>query len=532
MILTNDFYPTPPELIEQMLNGQDIEGLIFLEPSAGKGDIIDYLKDHSAKDVLFCEINDQLKTICNTKGLFVGSDFLKLESERISHIDCIVMNPPFANAQRHILHAFNIAPAGCKIIALCNRETITNQYSEERKELNNIIKENGDWQDVGQAFKTAERKTGVSTAIVRLQKKGENYKSEFEGFFMEEEQENKGAEGIMEYNSVRDLVNRYVEAVKLFDKQIEDGIKMNYLIKSFYRGQLCFECTEDKQAKTRQEFKKDLQRDGWKHIFNKMNMEKYSTRGVKEDINKFIEEQTHIPFTMKNIYRMFEIVIGTAGQRMDKALLEVFDKLTEHHHENRYNIEGWKTNSHYLVNQKFILPSLCEINKYHKGNKIHVSYGRNFELIEDLMKALCYISGDDYNKFGDLQNYCRHDYKVITDKKIECFYNDLHFNGANARVKELQDKGIKAELLYIPIEYGKIFEWGYFRIKAFKKGTMHFEFKDADLWGQFNQRISKLKGYPLYEAKTTTKWQDTKTGRQQPKQTANPTQNILFNFSI
>ena len=55
---------------------------------------------------------------------------------------------------------------------------------------------------------------------------------------------------------------------------------------------------------------------------------------------------------MKNIYRMLEIVIGTQSQRMDKAMIEVFDKVTERYSENRYNLEGWKTNSHYLVNKK------------------------------------------------------------------------------------------------------------------------------------------------------------------------------------
>ena len=41
----NDFYPTSPEIIEKMLKGYNrfiYKGLI-LEPSAGKGNLIDYL---------------------------------------------------------------------------------------------------------------------------------------------------------------------------------------------------------------------------------------------------------------------------------------------------------------------------------------------------------------------------------------------------------------------------------------------------------------------------------------------------------
>lgn len=70
---------------------------------------------------------------------------------------------------------------------------------------------------------------------------------------------------------------------------------------------------------------------------------------------------------MRNIYRMLEIIVGTHAQRMDKALIEVFDKLTMHYHENRYNVEGWKTNSYYLVNKKFILEGVGENSWVNSG---------------------------------------------------------------------------------------------------------------------------------------------------------------------
>lgn len=39
-----DFYPTPVEVIEQMMMGEDIIGKTILEPSAGSGNIVDWLK--------------------------------------------------------------------------------------------------------------------------------------------------------------------------------------------------------------------------------------------------------------------------------------------------------------------------------------------------------------------------------------------------------------------------------------------------------------------------------------------------------
>lgn len=45
-----------------------------------------------------------------------------------------------------------------------------------------------------------------------------------------------------------------------------------------------------------------------------------------------------------------------------------------------------------------------------------------------------------------------------------------------------------------------------------KKGSMHFEWLDLDLWGKFNQRIAKIKGYPLFEAKEQTAYQKRNAG--------------------
>ena len=58
-----DFYPTPDEVIEKMLMNVDIIGKTVLEPSAGKGNIVDWLKDHGAKEVIACENDPTLLRI-------------------------------------------------------------------------------------------------------------------------------------------------------------------------------------------------------------------------------------------------------------------------------------------------------------------------------------------------------------------------------------------------------------------------------------------------------------------------------------
>lgn len=506
-----DFYPTPIHVIEQMIDGYDLNGKSVLEPSAGSGNIVNYALNIGA-NVIACEKHPDLYKIVATKCKMIAEDFLLVEVHQVSHIDYIIMNPPFSTDDKHILHAWNISPAGCKIISLCNSATIENTYSSNRKELSRIIKENGSAESLGDCFSEAERKTGVDVSLIKLQKPGASYDSEFEGFFTEDDRPEEQANGIMTYNVVRDVVNRYVEAIKLYDLQLELGIKMNQLTSG------CFFTKENIEAlnvpsnnkiRLRSDFKKGMQKAGWLYIFDKMNMKKYATEGLKADINKFVEQQQNIPFTMRNIYRMIDIVIGTQAQRMDKALVEVFDKLTKHYDENRYNVEGWKTNSHYLVNQKFIIPNVCwQDQRWYKGSKIQLQHSSSFLIIEDFLKALCYISGDRYDMHPSLYNTISYRYKVVSREGVTFHseYDEAKYGSASAAKESLYKKGIPCDIIDSQPVYGEWFNWAYFRVKCFKKGTMHFEFKDLDLWAKFNQHIARIKGYPLFEGvKKTSK---------------------------
>lgn len=473
-----DLYPTPKEVIYKMLQHYNVEGKIILEPSAGFGDIINVLIEEGAKEVLFCEKSEILQKTLN--GKFMCADFLELTSDKISHINAIIMNPPFSDGVKHILHAYEIAPKGATIISLVNSSNIKNDYTRDRKELKSIIESYGTVTDLETCFDTAERKTNVEVSMIVIKKPGENYESEFEGFFMDEEPETEGVNGIMQYDAIRDLVNRYVAAVKLFDEQLNVGVKMNSLLSGFYGEKLSFNCSEDGKVKLRADFKKDMQREGWKFIFDKLDLKKDVTQGTMEDLNKFINEQTQFPFTVKNIWQMLSIIVGTRGQTMDRALLEVFDRITLHHSENRHNVKGWKSNLHYLVGKKFILPNQVSPSKEYGVTSQTYSYLKSSyqSAITDMEKALCYITGENY-------------------KEIKTINASIHRN-----------------------IYGEYYSSHFFRFKAFKNGNMHFEWLSEELWGRFNQKIAELKGFPLFETKEQTAYQKRNAGKKtEPKQT-------------
>lgn len=207
-----DFYPTPEEVIAQMLTGHDVVGKIVLEPSAGSGNIVDYLQKNYAKEVIACEQNAKLRRIVESKCRVIADDFLEVRAQDISHINMIVMNPPFSDARKHILHAFEIAPGGCEIITLCNSSDILGGWSEtkDQTKLRELVGEYGYSEHLGNCFSTAERQTNVSVSCIHLykQKTGEQ---EFEDYMFsgQEDLDASGKqEGLVEYNVVRDVVAR------------------------------------------------------------------------------------------------------------------------------------------------------------------------------------------------------------------------------------------------------------------------------------------------------------------------------------
>lgn len=484
-IFNRDFYPTPDNVIEKMLQNSDIIDKVVLEPSAGKGNIVDYLQRNGAKEVIACEKVHDLQRILATKCEVISDDFLKVTAEQVSHIDMIVMNPPFSADEDHILHAYEIAPAGCEIIALCNSSTLSNSFSNKRERLRELIELHGSDEYFGDMFSDAERKTNVSVSCVRLFKDGEK-EHEFDGYFsMEEDDFEPIGYGIIRYNFVRDLVQRYADAVSMYDDVMEKNNKINELTATFSNYGIKFGAYKSSSSTpftkiNRDIFKKRLKKDAWNYLLDKMKMEKYLTSKVRESINEFIETQVNVPFTMKNIYRMVQMIVGTQAERMDKCLVEAFDLICSFSAENSTAGEKWKTNSDYMINKKFIVPYICDYETRWSSIYTYVktSCSGYAGKIEDIIKALCYLTGKNYDEQISLDAFCR-EFKPAWGAWLPMghykYFND----------------GRRPEYI-----------GGFFRIKGHKKGTMHFEFLDDKVWEMFNRKVAKIKGWQLPKQRT------------------------------
>lgn len=119
------FFPTPPALIERMVEVADLwPGMRCLEPSAGKGDIADALAKAIEAPSLPCstlciEEVHELAEICRLKGHDTHQgDFLSMPPR--PEFDRVLMNPPFernADAE-HVQAAWRWLKPGGRLVAI------------------------------------------------------------------------------------------------------------------------------------------------------------------------------------------------------------------------------------------------------------------------------------------------------------------------------------------------------------------------------------------------------------------------------
>lgn len=489
-----EFYPTPRHVLDMM--GIECHGKIVFEPHGGKGNIIDYCKEWGASEVLACEINDDLRAICERKATVIGSDFFKVKSDDISHVQLIVMNPPFSNAHRHIMHAWEVAPEGCEIIALCNWETINNCRGYGRTELVGVVENYGEAVNLGDCFLTAERKTGVEVGMVRMFKPKLSDDGSFDDFYLTDDNARPDDEGVISYNEIKAVINSYAAAVRCFER-VEDVAKelrayTNVTIlgekqpdgsykqhKLTFGDGISFNIRHNETVTTKQQFAREYQRKCWEFIFNRVGVTKYVTKGVMEDINQFIANRKNYPFTMRNIGKMLDIIIGTRSDIMNRAIVEAVDNFTRHTDENRYGVEGWKTNSGHLLNKKFIVGYIASVKW---GGGLEIDHFRpTFERITDLVKAICYLTGTKYETIP-------HVWMASVPKNPDGSYKKDPDRPFGERV--LNDNCF---------EPNKWYDWGFFEFKVYKKGTGHFRFKDENVWAILNRAYAKAKGQVLPE---------------------------------
>ncbi|NLG50401.1 MAG: class I SAM-dependent methyltransferase, partial [Chloroflexi bacterium] len=170
------YFPTPRVVVDKMVEKAGIEpGMSVLEPSAGKGNIADVVRETAPDaDLTTLEWQPRLSDILKLKGHKVADeqDFMQHQGQ----YDRIVMNPPFEQLQDvdHVRHAYDLLKPGGRVVAIMSEGPF---FRNDRKaaEFRAWLEQVGGTSEQLEAgsFYSSERPTGVNTRMVVIDKPGE-----------------------------------------------------------------------------------------------------------------------------------------------------------------------------------------------------------------------------------------------------------------------------------------------------------------------------------------------------------------------
>jgi len=171
------FFPTPPDLIERLIELADLrEDESILEPSAGKGDILDAIRkkfEGKELDLSAIEIYAPLREIIELKGYeLIAGDFLDYEVEKFNKI---IMNPPFENGQDidHVMHALSLLTKGGRVVAIMGEGVFFREFKKDRAFRELLAEKNAYTSErINEAFKMGFKSTGVAVRIVVINEDG------------------------------------------------------------------------------------------------------------------------------------------------------------------------------------------------------------------------------------------------------------------------------------------------------------------------------------------------------------------------
>lgn len=510
--INDEFFPTPKSLLDRIEADfgdawENLRGdLSILEPSAGRGDIVDWLKSkpteydrrlfrrqiHSnGADIDCIEIEPDLRAILKEKdGISViHDDFLTFETAK--RYDLIIMNPPFSNADRHLLKAINLQEQyGGMVVCILNAETIRNPFSNTRKVLaQQLEKYNASIKFYDSAFSTSdtERKTDADIAVVALKVPiPECYAQSFIFDRLDKAKAEKYAEPIVEDECneiVHDGLDYLDSYIKQFNEEIDAGIA---LIKEFnaYASvrKLRFgniDSEHEIEPLTLRVSGKEMDNKGlnryveavrlryWKMLFKNPKFVGKLTNKMQNELMSSIEEMRHYDFTMHNIFELMMQIRDSTLKGIEESLMNLFETFSSKYSyldeasANIHYYNGWRTNKAHKVNKKVIIPLRGVWSGWKYGRETHWSLSSYsaWSILRDLAKALDYIASPTYSAIDthqDIQN------------QIE-----LNFKSGNATNIETK----------------------YFILTFYKKGTCHIIFRDEELLEKFNLYIGKQKAW-------------------------------------
>ena len=470
-----NFYPTPKSLIEKMVEKiEENRELEILEPSAGKGDIIEFLENRKKsyyrklriKSIDCIEINDNLRAILKDKNFnLVDRDFLNFRTYK--NYDVIIMNPPFDMGVHHLLKAISlIEENGGQIICLLNAETLKNTCSNFRIDLMNKLEDyKAEIEFIQNAFSNAERETNVEIALININIPKKVKSNLFEN--IKESQTRKieelKADKITSIDFLQNLIEKYNFEVEYGVKILQDIEFFNTFVKESENQLRVSNSYNSYQNLEINEFVEKIRYKYWKILFDNENLYKLFTSELRQKFYNNLNKMKKFEFNIENINEVLLMLSNNMKSSLEEDILKLFDDFSHKYHyydetsKNIHYYNGWKTNKAHMINKKviFLLRNYDEFKFYYYT-----------EQIIDIYKIFMYL---------DNNNLERKTIKEIQDILLQAD-------------KELQTRNV---------------DLGYFKVSIYKKGTMHIVFNNEKLLLKFNIFGSQMKNWlpPAYGKK-------------------------------
>lgn len=535
------FYPTPPDLAEKLLAGIDWTMIeTVLEPSAGKGDLVWAIarthKIHgfrsysgSRLDVDLVEIDPHLRSVLayewgeqreqeikarliefDKKRIYdpeqhkyrelpaadkqeekelkaeretrrsisanvVHDDFLTFPSRKSYNL--IIMNPPFADGDAHLLKALEIADrSGGEVRCILNAETLLNPYTNRRKVLAQKLQEMGaEVSYIDGAFKGAERETDVSVAVVKVKaaavekqsaiyerlKKAAAYDETVGGakdLAIEDFLENIVSRFNLEVDAGLSLIDEYNAMRPYLLEDAAEGVKYNYPIITLSIGG---ETRLDRSKRpNKNAFVREVRKKYWRALFSNDDFMARMTSNIREKYTGMVERLQDYDFSLFNVQQIITEMNAELNQGIQDTIVALFDEMTAEHSwypemsKNIHYFNGWATNKVHKINGKVILPTYGMFSSY-SWREETFNLRQAEDTISDIEKVFSYLDGDMTAEV-DLHGVLKAAWDAGQTKNIQCRY---------------------------------------FSVTLYKKGTMHIKFHKQDLVDRFNIYCCKHKNW-------------------------------------
>lgn len=481
----NEFYPTPAGLAAHIVSMVDLAKVkTVLEPSAGKGDLLDafekrikessYRYDANKYDIDCIELDENLRRLLTGKEhRVVFNNFLKFET--LKKYDLILMNPPFSAGDKHLLKALELMQDGGQIVCILNAETLRDAGTNTRRELLMKLEEyDAQVEYLNQAFTNALRPTEVEIAVIYLDIP---HRSKLDSLILTDLQKPEN-EGCINFAEKVDKITFY-DLVLRMEQQFKFEVQAAYKLLNEYDAMKPYVMNEFRKEKyprpiismriddrdldgndARNRVLEKIRLKYWRAFGESPQLQAMLTSNLQSLYQETILELSHYDFNLYNVEAVNRQLQTQMSGAVEETILNLFDEFSQKHswyaecNKNIHYYNGWATNKAHKINKKVIIP-LNGFDDYYR-DQVNFRYGVGRKL-RDIEMTL---------------NYLDTGRTACSGLPIESLLEEAE---AMQQSKNIDTK--------------------YFKVTFYKKGTCHLEFKDPELLRKFNIFGSQRKGW-------------------------------------